>query len=252
MSPTRLYSALFASKLVLGVDAQPRPWNLNQVVLDKTTATTTLLDIGCGDARKMLPLADRVQQISALEPSPAMRALAQEKILTAKINNIRIIEGDCYNIPFADNSFDVVTCNLAPWDIEELYRVLKPGGCFINETIGCEDKLEFKRVFGKDANGHWRGQRMLLDNATFIHQLRTLLEPRFQEINIANGFWETYYTPQGLLELCECTPTISEFNVEKDKPSFDAVINRLMTEKGIKLMQNRLLITARKSPPLSL
>ncbi len=88
----------------------------------------------------------------------------------------------------------LVTSSLAAWDEKEVYRVLKPGGLFVNETIGCEDKLNFKMAFGKDMTGNWRGQLMSFNNANYIPRIKAELEPFFNEINIRNGFWNTYYT----------------------------------------------------------
>lgn len=243
---TPLYAAGFASDLIRGVD-ELRPWDLNSTILSTVTTATTILDIGTGDARKMVPLAAHVHQISAIEPSPAMRTLAQERIASAKIKNIHIIDGRCENLPFPNNSFDLVTSSLAPWDEKEVYRVLKPGGLFINETIGCEDKLNFKMAFGKDMAGNWRGQLMSFDNVNYIPRLNAELEPFFNEINIRNGFWNTYYTKEGLLQLCLYTSTIKGFNLEEDHSTLEDIAEKLMAKNGtIKLMQNRLLIMAKK------
>ncbi len=243
---TRLYSANYASMLIQGIDEPPRPWNLRNTVLSKITATTTMLDIGSGDAKKMIPLAAYAQHISAMEPSPAMRALAHENIAEVKANNIDVVDGKCDDLPFPDNTFDLVTCTLAPWNYNEVSRVLKPGGYFINEAIACEDKLEFKTPFGKDKVGQWRGHMMAFDNDTFIHNIRSGLNPFFTDISITNGYWYTYYTKQGLIELCECTPTIAEFDLAKDLATLEQVAAALMTEKGIKIRQNRVLVIAKK------
>lgn len=246
MLNTKLYLSGYTSDLLRGTD-EPRPWDLTKVILTKTNTQTRLLDIGCGDARKLIPLASQMCHISAMEPSNVMRSLAANKINTAKINNISLIAGRAKQLPFNDHSFDVVTCILSTWDSQEIYRVLKPGGWFINETFGCEDKLEFKKAFGKDREGNWRGQLISVNNNTCMHRYkRDLLQQHFGEIAITNGFWNTYYTQQGLLELCEFTPTISGFDRDKDRDHFNDATQKLMTEKGIKIKQNRLLIIAKK------
>ncbi len=246
MLNTKLYLSGYTSDLLRGTD-EPRPWDLAKVILTKANAQTRMLDIGCGDARKLIPLAGQVHHISAMEPSHVMRALAVNKISAAKINNISLIAGRAKQLPFSDHSFDVVTCILSTWDSQEIYRVLTPGGWFINETIGCEDKLEFKKAFGKDMEGNWRGQLISVDNNTRMHRYkRDLLQQHFEKIAITNGFWNTYYTEQGLLQLCEFTPTISGFDRDKDRYIFNDITQKLVTEKGIKIKQNRLLIIAKK------
>ncbi len=197
---TKLYQEGYASDLLRGRD-EKRPWNLQEVILSKCSSSSVLLDIGSGDARKLLNIAPNIKQIIALEPSPAMRELALKNITEANIKNIEIVEGIAEHLPFQDNSFDIVTCSLAPWNFEEVFKVLRPGGYFINETIGCEDKLEFKKAFGIDPNGLWRGQLINLNNESCLKLHRDNLEAYSSDISISNGFWNTFYTKQGLLEL---------------------------------------------------
>lgn len=45
---------------------------------------------------------------------------------------------------------------------------------------------------------------------------------------------------------CKYTPTISSFDLEKDQESFSRVTEKLMTDEGVKITQNRFLIIARK------
>ena len=55
-----------------------------------------------------------------------------------KLEGIRFVAGDCENLPFAENSFDVVTCSMSfhhypnPESFfHSLSRVLRPGGRLI-------------------------------------------------------------------------------------------------------------------------
>jgi demethylmenaquinone methyltransferase / 2-methoxy-6-polyprenyl-1,4-benzoquinol methylase len=73
-------------------------------------------------------------QITGADFSHAMLKLALAKSAEGKI---KWIEADALQLPFADNSFDLVTSafgfrNLADYDagLREIHRVLKPGGEF--------------------------------------------------------------------------------------------------------------------------
>lgn len=70
---------------------------------------------------------------------------------------------------------------------------------------------------------------------------------RFSSFALKNGSWNTYYTPEGLLALCEYTPTIKDFDAQKDKVALNTAIKKLATKQGIKIQQNRLLMTATKT-----
>ena len=75
----------------------------------------------------------------------------QTQIVKSQISNLKFIQGDAQQIPFPENSFDIVTVgyglrNLASWErgLEEMLRVAKPGARLV--------VLEF----GKPANPLWR------------------------------------------------------------------------------------------------
>lgn len=83
----------------------------------RTTAASTLT--GCEISREMISLAEKN---------------AREYGLDAKTH---YVEGNCMQMPFADNSFDAVFSNgsLHEWEdpirvFNEISRVLKPGGSF--------------------------------------------------------------------------------------------------------------------------
>ncbi|MEL6838235.1 MAG: methyltransferase domain-containing protein [Pseudomonadota bacterium] len=92
---------------------------------------TTLLDAGCGTgrfARRLLSEGVRPEQITLLDPSWAMLARSADL-------PVEKTRGRLEALPFAEASFDIVTCAwaietvLEPSDaVDELCRVLRPGG----------------------------------------------------------------------------------------------------------------------------
>ena len=71
-------------------------------ILNKNTKA---LDVGCGTGRWSYYLSEKVGAIECIDPSKAV--LAASKLLAAK-DNIRISQASADNIPFADNTFDLV------------------------------------------------------------------------------------------------------------------------------------------------
>lgn len=66
--------------------------------------------------------------------------------------NINFLQGDATNLPFADNSFDVVTMGFglrniynAEKAVEEVFRILKPNGLFMHVDFG--EKNFFSSIF---------------------------------------------------------------------------------------------------------
>ncbi|MDO4633320.1 MAG: class I SAM-dependent methyltransferase [Eubacteriales bacterium] len=94
-----------------------------------------LLDAGCGTGAMVKLLAKDVpgKEYYGIDLSEKMIEVARENGET-----IHFRQGDCENLPYSDNSFDVVTCSMSFHHyphVEDFFqsvsRVLKPGGRFI-------------------------------------------------------------------------------------------------------------------------
>ena len=66
---------------------------------------TVVLDLGCGTGRWSKYIGARAAFIEAIDPSVAVYAA---KRFTGSMPNIRVTQASCDNIPFADESFDLV------------------------------------------------------------------------------------------------------------------------------------------------
>jgi demethylmenaquinone methyltransferase/2-methoxy-6-polyprenyl-1,4-benzoquinol methylase len=110
------------------------------------------LDLCCGTGDLAIALAEAGARVVGLDFSEEMLRVAVEKadLKTAK-SEIQFIRGDAQQIPFPENTFDIITIgyglrNLADFDagIRDMLRVCKPGGRLL--------ALEF----GKPDNAFWR------------------------------------------------------------------------------------------------
>ncbi|MFC6161527.1 class I SAM-dependent methyltransferase [Kribbella jiaozuonensis] len=91
-----------------------------------------VLDVGCGTGNAALPAARAGARVTGLDLTPAMLAKARERGAGLGID---WVEGDAEELPFPDESFDVVLssfgCMFAPRHqvvAGEMARVLRPGG----------------------------------------------------------------------------------------------------------------------------
>ncbi len=96
-----------------------------------------VLDIGCGTGRIIQMLRERGAEIVAFDISEEMLG-----IVNRKFPNIECVVGDSDELPFEDESFDLVLGLF--WIVhlgdlrasfDEVYRVLKKGGRFILSNI---------------------------------------------------------------------------------------------------------------------
>lgn len=104
----------------------------------KINSEETVLDIGCGGGFDMFCASKLVGpkgKVYGLELSTEMSGKAIKNLSLAGTNNTYIQIGSSEQLPFEDNTFDVVTSNgvfnLSPEKektYSELFRVLKPSG----------------------------------------------------------------------------------------------------------------------------
>lgn len=235
----------YDSSILRGDDGSQRPWNLPDEIIAYADKNLKLLDIGCGTAFKLIPLSQHFAEIVGIDISKEMIHAANNIVEKNDVKNIKLLHGDSNNLPFEEKTYDVITCMLSRWDIREIARVLKPNGVVIVENVGCEDKKDFKILFGKDQDG-WRGQFINYQQDEYLKYYRDMFCDYFASVSIANGFWKTYYTEQGILELLRFTPTIRNFDQITDNSALKSAYKIFKCERGIVLTQNRILINAQK------
>ena len=237
MTKIKVFKEGYAADDMRGID-DPRPWDTIEEIKKYAGSDKKLLDIGCGYAHKTLDLADSFQEVYGIDPSPDMLALAQSNVKKSGKSNAHIQYGVDEQLPFGNNFFDVVICILALWNVDEIHRVLKPGGIFILETTGAKDKLDLKKEFGEDEQG-LRGQRANYGEQELIDKRKAYLEQKLENVTVTSGCWRTYYTAAGIDNLLQSTPTIRDFDPEKDREAVERVRGKFSTENGIAVEQNR-------------
>ncbi|WP_226585527.1 class I SAM-dependent methyltransferase [Halobacillus litoralis] len=124
-----------------------------------------VLDIATGGGHVAKTLSPHVHRVFATDLTKEM--LQNTSSHLEKYANIEYVIADAENLPFLDESFDAVTCRIAPHHfpsplqfIQESYRVLKPGGKWLMiDNVAPEDpELDrFYNTFEKQRDpGHVR------------------------------------------------------------------------------------------------
>lgn len=96
-----------------------------------------VLDVGAGTGDHAAELAGTGAAVTGLDPSPGLRAEAARRAPAATF-----VGGDAHDLPFADGTFDAVTCERVFQHLAdparaaaEIARVLRPGGrCVVTDT----------------------------------------------------------------------------------------------------------------------
>lgn len=121
-----------------------RLWKRRLVECAQITPGIKVLDVCSGTGDLALAMSKRGAQVTGVDFSEPMLAVAARRsAATHGGPRIGFVQADAQNLPFADNSFDVVTIgyglrNLADLDrgLAELLRVLRPEGRFLALDFG--------------------------------------------------------------------------------------------------------------------
>ena len=157
-------------------------------------AGSKILDAGCGAGRPAYEVVKRGYDVFGMDYSFEMLKKANSILNRDGYQNVELCQGDIENLPYQNATFDVIIClgviAYLPSEkkaLEELRRVLKPGGVliisFINKARFVR-LLDFPLILGKLSQK--------LYTRLFAKKKRQQVEisPRFRTFFITK-FWET-------------------------------------------------------------
>ncbi len=161
-----------------------------------------VLDIATGGGHTALKIASHVESVVALDLTLPMLNAARTFIRGQQVYNVEFSAGDAENLPFADNTFDLVTCRIAPHHFPDAFRfvgecarVLKPGcQVVIEDNLAPEDERAARYVDAferlRDPSHHrlyadyeWQG--MFLDAGLTVEVVEQIASPDIGLLNWA-------------------------------------------------------------------
>ena len=131
-----------------------RRWKQRVANLANVKPGDRALDLCCGTGDISFALAKSGAQVSGLDFSEAMLAVANQRNPQSAIRNPQFIQGDAQKTLFANDTFDAVTVgfglrNLASWEagLDEMVRVGKPGARLIVLDFGKPDNALWRAIY---------------------------------------------------------------------------------------------------------
>jgi len=114
-----------------------RGWDKKRLFELADLQEKVVLDVGAGSGRLAFAAAEKAAWVYASEPVGTLREYMRDKIKADGIRNIRVLDGILPELPFPDDTFDIVMSGHVvgdDWDTElaELIRVCKSGGWLLD------------------------------------------------------------------------------------------------------------------------
>jgi len=140
--------------LSLGID---RGWRKKAIALIRAQSQPRILDIASGTGDLAIEMAQQIKgaRVTGLDLAPEMLRIGRQKAQKKQLSSsITFVEGDAENLPFQDNTFEVITVAFGVRNFEqpekglkEMNRVLKPGGQLIILEFSKTESRVFKGLF---------------------------------------------------------------------------------------------------------
>ena len=119
------------------------PWDYRAKVLDFLKPESKILDMGTGGGEFLLSLRHPFSQTCVTEAWEPNLRLCEKKLAPLGITVKQ--SWDDRPLPYDDGQFDLVLNRHESYDIQEVRRVLKPGGYFITQQVGGSNGLRLRK-----------------------------------------------------------------------------------------------------------
>ncbi|MDR6998489.1 class I SAM-dependent methyltransferase [Neobacillus niacini] len=120
----------------------------------EVSGNEALLDVATGGGHTANAFAPLVKQVTAIDLTVEMLQAAEKFIKGNGNQNVDFVQGDAENLPFPEESFEIVTCRIAPHHfpnvdqfVKEVYRVLKHEGQFLLDDNVVPEEDEFDQFY---------------------------------------------------------------------------------------------------------
>ena len=127
-------------------DYDPIPWDYRTEALEGLQPQHRLLDMGTGGGEFLMTLGHPYENTSVTEGYPPNLALCRERLepLGVEVKE-SVAETD---LPFEDARFDRVINRHESYPVDEVFRVLKPGGKFVTQQVGGQNCFDLRERLG--------------------------------------------------------------------------------------------------------
>jgi SAM-dependent methyltransferase len=222
----------------------PVPWSWGGVVKRYLTRTQRVLDVGTGGGERFLKLAEYYGSGIGIDTDGQMVRVAKENTPAVLRCRVSFRKMDVHALRFPDGSFDVVLNRHSVVDVDEIARVLRPGGYFITQQVGARNHANITSLFGCGPGGQYQ---------VAADQTIAVWADEFAARGFAvrgQGEYDVaylYLDAASLMFWMKALPMPEDFDIERHWPQVDHILSTFSTPRGIATNVHRALLIVQKA-----
>ncbi|MES1044989.1 class I SAM-dependent methyltransferase [Heyndrickxia oleronia] len=212
-------------------------WSYGSIVLPLIKEAQAMLDMGTGGGEFLSMLTPYPPTICATEAYPPNVPIAKKRLEPLGVKIVQI--DDDNELPFEDNSFDLIINRHESYSPTELKRILTNQGIFLTQQVGGTDCSQINEQLGAPLNeefNHWNMR----------YAINELEDHGFKIIDHREEFpMQRFYDIGALIYYLKAIPwQVPDFTIEKYQDRLYQ-IHKIIQSKGyFDVQQSRFLIKA--------
>ena len=222
---------------------EPVPWDYLDVVRRYLRPTDHVLDVGTGGGEKLLSLAACFDSAVGVDISPEMIETAQKNRAAARADNVSFEVMRAEDLRFPGSEFDVVLNRHSVADVDEIVRVLRPGGYFVMQEVGQRNLENICSLFGCGPGGEYGQESQSINVLAQAFRERGCRVVCTAEYDV--GYW--FLDVESLIFLLKAIPIPEDFDIERHWRQVNHIITEFSTPKGIESNEHRELLIVQRT-----
>lgn len=220
-------------------DEEP-PWSYLDRVRALMQGAQSALDIGTGGGEKLALCKDLFPPLTvATEGQLPNVAIAHARLTPLGAQVVASRDALDADLPFADNTFDLVINRHAAFNLADIERILRPGGTFITQQVDGRNLADLAANFGQTNPWSFFTLAYVLEQ---VAQTGLVVE--------AADEWtgKSYFTDVGaLVYYLKAVPwVVEEFSVARDLPQLKRLHQRLAQSHELSFSRCLFMLQVRK------
>jgi ubiquinone/menaquinone biosynthesis C-methylase UbiE len=216
------------------------PWSYPDMARELMESAQAVLDLGTGGGEKLLGFKDIFPpRVAATEGYLPNLRLARERLEPL---GVEVVESDgsmSEELPFADESFDLIIDRHTGFNIAEVERVLTPGGVFLTQQVDGRNLSDLSAAFDCEQPWTFFTLDFVLGEVKKTNLVVEMAEEWRGKVTFKDVGAMVYYL--------KAVPwTVADFSVERNLDHLMALQAQLEREGELTFVQRMMVVKVRK------